>query len=81
MFGVLFNFLFIIRDVTDKKDDELFKIDVKPDSNLLLSAKERRLLKAKAPLRSEAALINTSKVKDPRGQRYVYFLFFSNNFS
>lgn len=53
----------------EKRDDELFTVDTKPDEKLLLTAKERRTLNKSRPLKSQMGLINQSKVKDPRGKR------------
>ncbi|KAJ8915242.1 hypothetical protein NQ315_015465 [Exocentrus adspersus] len=50
-------------------NDELFKVDTKPSPELLLSAKERRKLKANKPLKCFSALQPSSKVPDPITKR------------
>lgn len=64
-------FLFFFSKISDKSDTELFKVDRKSDSSLLLSAREKRRLKAQKPLQCVAALANTSKVTDPNRKRNV----------
>ncbi|XP_053948354.1 ribosome biogenesis protein NOP53 [Anastrepha ludens] len=56
---------------TEKKDDELFIVDATPlkPKQTFLTAKQKRKLNAKKPLRSLEALNNTSKVQDPIAKR------------
>ncbi|CAH1176756.1 unnamed protein product [Phaedon cochleariae] len=49
-------------------NDELFKVDVKPDEQLL-SSKERRKLKALKPLKCLSSLESYTKVPDPIAKR------------
>lgn len=58
------------RTVSDKEDDELFAVDVKPDEALLkLTPKQLRKLKAQQTPKSLSSLENQSQVKDPIGKR------------
>lgn len=63
--------MFFFSKISDKSDTELFKVDRKSDSKLLLSAREKRKLSAQKPLQCVAALVNTSKVVDPNRKRNV----------
>lgn len=65
------NFFHNCSKVSDKSDTELFKVDRKSDSSLLLSARDKRKLSAQKPLQCVAALANTSKVTDPNRKRNV----------
>ncbi|XP_061401807.1 ribosome biogenesis protein NOP53 [Musca vetustissima] len=59
---------------TEKKDEELFKIDVTPadaKKPTALTEKQKRKLNAKKPLRSLQVLENTSKVQDPIVKRNI----------
>ncbi|XP_073829414.1 ribosome biogenesis protein NOP53 [Musca autumnalis] len=63
-----------IGSFTEKKDEELFKIDVTPadaKKPTVLTEKQKRKLNAKKPLRSWQALENTSKVQDPIVKRNI----------
>ncbi|XP_005189217.2 ribosome biogenesis protein NOP53 [Musca domestica] len=63
-----------IGSFTEKKDEELFKIDVTPTDvkkPSVLTEKQKRKLNAKKPLRSLQALENTSKVQDPIVKRNI----------
>lgn len=56
--------------MSDKQDDELFAVDIKPDEALLkLTPKQQRKLKAQEPPKSLSILENQSQVKDPIGKR------------
>ncbi|XP_055911173.1 ribosome biogenesis protein NOP53 [Eupeodes corollae] len=57
---------------SEKKDEDLFQIDVSstaPKKRQILSEKQKRKANALKPLRSLAALENTSKVQDPIAKR------------
>lgn len=64
-------FFYYFSKISDKTDTELFKVDRKSDSSLLLSARDKRKLLAQKPLQCVAALANTSKVTDPNRKRNV----------
>lgn len=50
---------------TEKKDEELFQVDVQVPVKKILSEKKKRKGNARRPLKSLQALENTSKVQDP----------------